>query len=154
MADSQTHRILAAFAVTPEGGRRILWDPGDMGEFYFCHRDKIIYTCSDQGVYDYCYYGVCEFDADWEHTVKKFYEVYNIYDVTEYASTVFWSQFDWAEEMDYEVGVYYVTGTQTEDQGCVRVLLEKEEWLERFGEDIGAVTDLFLQLCNREVTCL
>lgn len=99
-ADSQIHRILAVFAVAPEGSMRVLWDPNDMGEFYFCHEDKMIYTSSYQGVYDYCFYGACEFDADWEHTIKKFYEVYNIYDVTEYDSAVFWLQLDWAKEMD------------------------------------------------------
>lgn len=154
VADSRIHRILAVFALAPEGSRRVLWDPNDMGEFYFCQEDKIIYTYSYQGVYDYSYYGACEFDADWEHTIKKFYEIYNIDDVTEYDSTVFWSHFDWAKEMDYEEGVYYVTGTQTADQSYERVLLEKEEWLEQFDEDIGVVVNLFLQLCNQKVTCL
>ena len=82
VADSQMHRVLAVFASTPEGSRRVLWDANDMTEFYFCQGDKIIYNSSFQGVYDYNYYGVCEFDADGGHTTDTFYEIYDIYDVT------------------------------------------------------------------------
>lgn len=144
-ADSQMHRILAVFALTPEGSRRILWDANDMTEFYFCQGDKIIYNSSFRGAYDYDYYGVCEFDADGEHTIGTFYEIYDIYDVTEYDSATFWSGFDWAEEMDYETGVYYVMGTLTADGSAARVLLEKGEWLERFRDDIGGEASRFLQ---------
>lgn len=34
-----------------------------------------------------------------------------------------------------------MTGTQTADQSYERVLLEKEEWLEQFGGDIGVVVN-------------
>lgn len=140
VADSQVHRITAIFAVTQDGCRRVLWDVNDMSEFYFCDNDKIIYTNEYQGVYDYEYYGVCEYDRDWEHMVEKFYEIYNIYDLTEYETMDLQSRFDWMEDAggtDCVEGVYYIVGTQAEDGSCTRVLLEREEWLEQFENDIS-----------------
>lgn len=113
----------------------------DMGEFYSYVNNKIVYFYSYLGVYDYCFYGVCEYDADWEHTVKKSYEVYNIDDPTEFDSKDFLSQFDWAKDVDRinceEREVYYVIGTPTPDESYTKVLLEKDEWLKQFGNDIG-----------------
>ena len=143
VADSQAHRITAIFAVTQEGCRRVLWDVNDMSEFYFCDNDKIIYTNAYQGVYDYEYYGVCEYDRDWEHTVERFYEIYNIYDLTEYDAMNLQSQFDWMKDAGGTgcvEGEYYIVGTQEEDGSCTRVLLGKEEWLEQFESDIRTFT--------------
>jgi len=143
VGNSQVHRILAIFIVSSEGCKRIVWDVGDMGEFYFYHNNKIIYFTSYLGIYDYHYYGICEYGSDGEIRVKKSFEVYHTYDLTENESMDFLSKFDWAQDKskidNVEGNVFYVIGTRLTDEENVRGLIEKDEWVEQFRNDIGII---------------
>ncbi len=143
VGDSQVHRILAVFTVSSEGCKRMVWDVGDTGEFYFYQNNNIIYFTAYLGIYDYYYYGVCECGSDGEIRVKKSFEVYYAYDLADNDSMDFLSQFDWAQEIsgfDEEEGnVFYVIGTRLTDEENVRVLTEKDEWIEQFRNEIGMI---------------
>ena len=141
--NSQIHRILAIFVASHEGTKRIVWDTGDMGEFYFINNNKIIYYYSYSGTFDYDYYGVCECEPEGELKVNKSFEVYNTNELTEMELMDFLSQFDWAQEVskfDYgEEDVYYVIGTRLTDEENSKVLIRKDEWIEQFRNDIGII---------------
>lgn len=137
------HRILAVFTVASEGVRRIVWDVGDMGEFYFWYHDKIIYTTQYLGPYDYYYYGICECGTDGELRVIKSFEVYDLRELTEEESRDFLCQFDWAKDIlasDHgEEKVYYVAGTRSSNGENVKSLMKKDEWMEQVMCEVGFV---------------
>lgn len=142
ISSDKVHRILAVFAVTPDGCRRVLWDVNDVSEFYFYHNNKIVYFTSYLGVYDYYLYGACEYNANWELEMRKTFEIYELYDMKEVEAADFLSRFDWAKDVDRsgcDEKAYYVMGTWITDKDFAKVLLQKEEWLELFRENIGTV---------------
>lgn len=141
--NSQVHRILAVFIAASEGTKCIVWDANDMGEFYFYLNNKIIYYTSYLGAYDYFYYGLCKCDMDGKLSVVKSFEVYNLNELDEEDLKIFLSQFSWAQDVnktDCEDGkVYYVIGTQLENEEGVWILLKKDKWVEQFRSEIGIV---------------
>lgn len=137
------HRILAVFTVVPDGVRRIVWDVGDMGEFYFRYHDKIIYTAQYLGPYGYYYYGICECGTNGELGVIKSFEVYDLRELTEEESRDFLAQYDWAKDIpasDHgEEKVYYVAGTRSSNVENVKSLMKKDEWMEQVMCEVGFV---------------
>ena len=143
VGNSQVHRILAVFISTSEGIKCIVWDTNDMGEFYFCLNDNIIYYTSYLGAYDYFYYGLCKCDMDGKLSVIKSFEVYNLNELDEEDLKIFLPQFDWAQDVNKtdcgDGKVYYVIGTQLENEEGVWILLKKDKWVEQFRSEIGVV---------------
>lgn len=143
VGNSQVHRILAVFTVTSEGAKCIVWDTNDMGEFYFCLNDKIIYYTSYFGAYDYFYYGLCRCDGDGELSVIKSFAVYDLRELAKEDFLIFLSQSDWAQDVNKtdcgDGKIYYVMGTQSEAEEVTWILLKKDEWVEQFRSEIGIV---------------
>lgn len=130
--DGGIHRILAAFAATPDGCKRIVWDAEDMGEFYFLGNQGLIYFSSYEGTNACYFWYMCEYGDSWEERVNTIYEVYDIDDPSD-------AHFEGAEGMEglnWEQGIYYVRGSLEERERYVRVFLDSEEWMEQFRDDI------------------
>lgn len=78
VADTRIKRIIGIFAEQRGQVLVILWDVNDMTAFSFLSNNQLIFFDQYYGTYGYESYKIYEYDLQWDKTLVKGYEYYNI----------------------------------------------------------------------------
>ena len=130
--EGNIRHIIAIFAETEEGVKRVLWDIFETGEFYSFIDGRLIHYCYVNGTYNADFYYRCIFDDDWEMREDRLFEILDVTSLDEYDFL--------SDEMKKEipsVGFYYRYVTYGENDRETAALLSEDEWRDMFKEEMG-----------------
>lgn len=133
--------IIGIFAEEDSGVECVLWDTDyDTDECYAWVGGKLIYYQDMYEIYRYASYSLCYFDESWEIEKENRFEIIQIDNLelyNEYNKNGEWrgiEKIETAEEGDYYRYVSYEE-TDVYDKG---VMLQKDNWMDKFQEELTA----------------
>lgn len=135
VSGSNKKRIIAVFAMTAKGCKRIIWDTNDMGEYYFLADDKIVYYYRCSGGYQYEAYTLCSFDKMWHESTEKILQILLIDDMESY-KVVRPNLWNIPQPAEHE---YYYHIVNNEGDMSEQKPVQAEEWFQVFEEEVGEI---------------